>query len=479
MAHDLITNPILTGFHPDPSAIHVGDDFFVATSTFEWWPGVTIHRSTNLKDWVVAARPLDRVSQLDLRGVPASGGVWAPNLSWNNGEFWLVYTDVKNLYAPAKDLHNYLVTAPAIEGPWSEPVYLNSSGFDPALFHDDRHWLINLNWDYRVGHNSFGGIVAQEYDPQRRSLVGPVSTIYPAKGLREGSNVYKKGGWYYLMVAEGGTGTEHGATLARSRSVLGPYEDDPEPLFLTSRFAPSHPLQKAGHASLVQDGNRWWLFHLAGRPIPSHGRYTLGRETCIQEVRWVDGWLRLAKPGLLPALTVPVPPRAAPILRPGESPSSGDQVETFEGLVLDPRFLTLRVPLTEESLSLSERPGWLRLKGRESLASRFLQALIARRWQAFRFTATTVIEVSPEDFHHCAGLVALYDHENWYYLARTYDPDRGGGCLKVLAADNGTWTEEAWVWVPEGPLALRLDVDWNRLKFWWATVLPDLSLIHI
>lgn len=466
-----ITNPILPGFHPDPSALRVGDDFFVATSTFEWWPGVTIHRSTDLKTWALAARPLDRVSQLDLRGVPASGGIWAPNLTWHDGLFWLVYTDVKNLYAPAKDLHNWLVTAPSVEGPWSEPVYLNASGFDPAFFHDDgRHWLINLNWDYRTGRNRFGGIVAQEFDAVSRTLSGPINTIYPAKGLREGSNLYKKDGWYYLMVAEGGTGTEHAAALARSRSVLGPYEDDPSYLFLTSRFDPAHPLQKAGHASLVEDRQgRWWLFHLAGRPIASQGKYPLGRETCLQAVRWTkEGWLRLDHEGVLPSVTVPLPDLPPTVLRPHERPSAGDHFEDFDAPGLDPRFLSLRVPLDSDTLTLTERPGWLRLKGRESLASRFHQALVARRWQSFRFTSTTVIDAAPSDFHHSAGLVCLYDHENWFYLTRTFDEGQGGGCLKVLASDNGQWTEEAVLPVPEGPLALRVDVDWDRLKFWWA-----------
>jgi xylan 1,4-beta-xylosidase len=468
----MVRNPILPGFNPDPSAIRVGGDFFVATSTFEWFPGVAIYRSPNLADWALASRPLDRVSQLDLAGAPSSGGVWAPSLSHADGLFWLVYTDMKNLYAPAKDQHNYLVTSPSVYGPWSEPVYLNSSGFDPGLFHDDdgRRWLINLNWDFRPGRNSFGGIVIQEYDHALGALVGPIKTIYPAKGLREGSSLYKKDDWYYLLVAEGGTGTEHAAAMARSRSLLGPYEDDPEPLFMTSRFEARHPLQKAGHASIVEDEDgSWWLFHLAGRPIPSRGRYTLGRETCLQRLEWASGgWPRLSCGGLLPALELALPDRGELELRSGEVPSSGDQVEDFDTPFLDPRFLFLRVPLGAERLSLAERPGWLRLKGGESLASKFRQSLVARRWQSFRFSASTVIDAAPEDFQHLAGLVCLYDTENWYYLALTHDEDKGGRCLKVLAADNGDWTEEAWAAVPEGGLALRVEVEWDRLRFSWA-----------
>jgi xylan 1,4-beta-xylosidase len=259
--------------------------------------------------------------------------------------------------------------------------------------------------------------------------------------------------------------------MARSRSLFGPYEDDPEPLFLSSRYDPTHPLQKAGHASIVEDEDgTWWLFHLAGRPIPSQGKYTLGRETCLQRVAWDDeGWLRLAGPGrVLPSLSVSLPAKPELALRKGEVPVSGDQDEAFDSPALDPRFLSLRVPLGAEALSLEERPGWLRLKGAESLASKFRQSLVARRWQSFRFTASTVIDAAPEDFHHLAGLVCLYDTENWYYLALTHDEALGGACLKVLAADNGTWTEEASIAAPPAPLALRVEVDYDRLRFSWA-----------
>ena len=141
-----IQNPILRGFNPDPSIVRVGDDYFIATSTFEWYPGVQIHHSRDLANWRLVARPLNRATQLDMRGDPDSCGVWAPDLSYAGGRYHLVYTDVKRYgrttvnganNASLRDFHNYVVTAPAIDGAWSDPVYLNSSGFDPSLFHDD------------------------------------------------------------------------------------------------------------------------------------------------------------------------------------------------------------------------------------------------------------------------------------------------------------------------------------------------------
>ena len=167
-----VTNPILPGFHPDPSLCRAGDEFFLATSTFEWWPGVRIHRSRDLVNWEHAAYALTRREQIDMRGNAPSGGVWAPALSHADGRFWLIYSDVKGFNGAFKDVTNYLVTAERVEGPWSDPVELNRSGFDPSLFHDEdgRKWLLNQLWDPRPGRHPFAGILLQEYDPVARRL---------------------------------------------------------------------------------------------------------------------------------------------------------------------------------------------------------------------------------------------------------------------------------------------------------------------
>ena len=253
-----IQNPILRGFNPDPSILRVGDDYHIATSTFEWFPGMQIHHSRALVNWRVLAQPLSRVSQLDMRGNGDSGGIWAPCLSYSDGLFYLIYTDVKafSMIAGFKDTHNYLVTAEKIEGPWSEPAFLNSSGFDPSLFHDDdgKKWFLNMVWDHRMGKNQFGGILLQEYDPASRALVGPVKNIFHGTNLMvtEGSHLYKRYGWYYLLVAEGGTSYKHAVTLARSRKIDGPYEVHPQNPILTAWGKPELELQKTGHASWVE-----------------------------------------------------------------------------------------------------------------------------------------------------------------------------------------------------------------------------------
>ena len=474
----VIRNPILPGFNPDPSICRVGDDYFIATSTFEWYPGVQIHHSRDLANWRLVKRPLDRAAQLDMRGDPDSGGVWAPCLSYADGLFWLVYTDVKRLDGNFKDAHNYIVTAPAIEGPWSDPVYVNSSGFDPSLFHDDdgRKWFVNMVWDHRAPshqprrHFAFAGVALQQWDATTRRLVGEPKLIFEGSphGLTEGPHLYKRGGWYYLTTAEGGTGYDHAVTMARARTIDGPYELHPNRHLLTSKDAPDAPLQRAGHGQIVEtpDGQVYHT-HLCSRPLPGLRRSPLGRETAIQKCVWRDdGWLYLADGGQVPSLEVPAPfdtgfaPSAAPN-RYGFSP---------EGLPLD--FQWLRTPHPERIFSLAARPGWLRLIGRESLGSWFEQALVARRQQHFVYRAETELEFAPTTFQQAAGLVAYYNRCKFHALAVSWD-ERFGRSLSILSCagdPGGALNFPLGVPIPlgAGPVKLAVSVDRAKLQFAYA-----------
>lgn len=437
---EYITNPVLKGFNPDPSIIRVRDDYYIATSTFEWFPGVQIHHSKDLINWELVAHPLNRVAQLDMTGTPTSGGVWAPCLSYDNGVFYLIYTDVKVLSSNYRDMHNYMVTADDILADWSDPVYLNSTGFDPSLFHDDdgRKWLVNTVTDHRKGRNRFAGIALQGFSQTENRLTGPITNIYPTKPgeIVEGPHLYKRNGYYYLLVAEGGTGTGHAVVMSRSKSLTGPYERDPRGAILTSKYGATLELQKAGHADLVQTQNGdWYMAHLAARPIPSVGRCTLGRETCLQKVRWSpDGWLRMESGKVEPEVRVPSAGLAQCRFEPVP------ERDHFDGGTLSVHFQSLRVPLAEDSLSLIERPGYLRLKGGESLSSFHRQTLVARRQQSFRFTAETCVEFEPDDFNQMAGLICLYDTMNYYYLRVSRD-ETLGKTVNVISSKNGIYDE--------------------------------------
>lgn len=434
-----IQNPILKGFNPDPSILRVEDDYYIATSTFEWFPGVQIHHSRDLVHWELIGHPLDERRLLDMRGNPNSGGIWAPCLSYHEGVFYLIYTDVKSLAGAFKDTPNYLTTATDIRGPWSDPVYLNSSGFDPSLFHDDdgRKWLVNLIWDHRKNRNPFHGIVLQEYSETEGKLIGPKEVIFKGTGLgcTEGPHIYKRNGWYYLMTAEGGTGYEHAVTVARSRSLNGPYEVDPGNPILSSHGDLSLPLQKAGHGSLVETQNgEWYLVHLCSRPLPGLQQSPLGRETAIQKCEWTeDGWIRPVN-GQRPQLEVQAPDlHAAPVSIPVDC-------DHFDEPSLSAAYSTLREPADASWLSLTERPGYLRLYGRQSLNSHFSQSLIAKRIQHFSFEAETAVEFEPEHFQQMAGLICYYNSKNYYYLRISRD-EQLGKTLNVLVGDNGAYDE--------------------------------------
>lgn len=437
----MIQNPVLTGFNPDPSILRVGEDYYIATSTFEWFPGVQIHHSKDLVNWRLLSRPLSRQSQLDMLGNPDSGGIWAPCLSYRDGLFHLIYTDVKTWSTSHrfKDTHNYLVTAEAIDGPWSEPIYLNSSGFDPSLFHDDdgRKWFVNMLWDHRKGRNPFAGILLQEYDPARRKLVGPIRIIFEGTQLQvtEAPHLYKKDGWYYLVTAEGGTSYDHAVTVARSRRLEGPYEVHPANPLLTSKGHPETPLQKAGHGSFVEtQTGEWYVAHLCGRPLTPLGACNLGRETALQKLEWRDGWPYLAGGGKAPQVAVAAPELAEHPFEPEPD------CDTFEGPSLSLPWQTLRAPHDDSWLSLSERPGHLRLYGRESLISRHRQSLVARRLKAHYAEAETRLEFAPESFQQMAGLAAYYQTDNWVYLRLSHD-ETSGPCLNILSYDNGRYDE--------------------------------------
>ena len=467
-----ITNPILPGFNPDPSILRVGEDYYIATSTFEWFPGVQIHHSKDLANWDLVTRPLNRKAQLDMRGDPDSCGVWAPCLSHDGEKFWLVYTDVKRKDGSFKDAHNYIVTAEKIEGPWSDPIYINSSGFDPSLFHDDdgRKYFVNMMWDHRTRPLKFAGIALQEFDPKAGKLVGPRTNIYQGTDLKlvEGPHLYKRKGWYYLLTAEGGTAYQHACTFARSRTIDGQYETHPDKYILTSKDAPFAALQRGGHGDLVEthDG-KTYLVHLAGRPITQERRCVLGRETAIQECYWGDDDWLYVKNGPVPSLHVEVP---------GHRDDNSYWTEkryTFDrnDQPLHKDFQWLRTPEPERIFELKD--GKLRLYGRESIGSWFEQALVARRQTHFSYDAETVVDFSPTDERQFAGLTAYYSRYNFFYLTVTAHSD--GKRELLLMSSEISWPDgnlkfpAAPVQIPnEGKVKLALTIRGRALQFFYA-----------
>ena len=493
LAMRTISNPILKGFNPDPSIIRVEDDYYIATSTFEWFPGVQIHHSKDLVNWTLLTHPLTTTSQLDMKGVPDSCGVWAPCLTYTDGVFYLVYTNVKNFNGNWKDTPNFVVTATNICGPWSEPTQINSSGFDPSLFHDDdgKSYFVNMLVDHR---NSlfFGGIVLQEYDRLTHKLVGKVHHIFSGSehGLTEGPHLYKKNGYYYLLTAEGGTSYDHCVSLARSTSLLGPYEIHPNNPVLTSKNSPSNYLQKTGHADLVETQHgEWYMVFLTGRPLTEQGRCITGRETAIEKVTWhKDDWLSLDQnereqnsEAIKGEKNIARRFVKAPNLPEHKFAPTNSQIN-FDSDDIDINLQSLRIPITKDWANQTDRQGFLRLYGRESLSSCFEQSLLARRVQAHHTVTSTCLEFSPENFQQMAGLVCYYNTTHYYYLHISGDDIgvySGKKFIHILRCDDNKTTH-----VLKAPIdvsvfdKIYLKADFNRasLQFFYATTIKERAL---
>ena len=430
----MIQNPILKGFCPDPSIIRAGQDYYIATSTFEWWPGVRLFHSRDLQQWEQIPSPLRRESQLNLMGDPPSGGVWAPCLSYDGKRFFLIYTDVKTKKGRFYNTHNYLVYTDDIYGDWSEPVYLNSIGFDPSLFHDTdgKKYLINMV-------NGFKSILVQELDSEYH-LTGQRRKVYAGSGIgcTEGPHMYHIGDWYYLIVAEGGTGYNHCVTMARAKTVWGPFETAPGNPVLTSDREDMSSLQKCGHADIVETQEReWYMVHLCSRPLNGEKWCTLGRETSIQKMVWDrEGWLRLQKGGQFAGRETEAPAGMEQICPEEEAGFHDD----FDEPELHVRYTSPRTDYNTFA-DCTAKKGCVRLTGRESLNSLHKVSLLAVRQQNISCTAETQMLFVPEYPEQLAGLAYMYDALNFYILGKTVTEERQA-VLTLIKSDGGVITDE-------------------------------------
>lgn len=276
-------NPVITGFYPDPSICRVGTDYYLVNSTFEFFPGVVISHSTDLVHWEQIGHCLTRNSQLKLyEGRMNNTGIFAPTIRYREGIFYMVVTNVAD---GGEGCGNFYVWTKDPAGEWSDPIFLNTPGIDPSLFFDD---------DGKVYYTGTGDpeIYARELDLKTGKLIGNTMKLWAGTGgaYPEGPHLYKKDGWYYLMISEGGTERCHMLTMARSRKLEGPYEVCPDNPVMTNRSL-RYPIESAGHGDLVQDpdGN-WWAVCLGTRPFGYPPRHNLGRETMLVPVDWSGDW---------------------------------------------------------------------------------------------------------------------------------------------------------------------------------------------
>ena len=484
-----LKNPILPGFHADPCICRKGDDYYIAVSSFEWFPGIPIYHSRDMKHWELYAHALTDAKRCDLSRLPSAKGIWAPCLTYCEREdlFYVVYGVMNSMNARYFDIDNYLITARDLRGPWSEPVYLHSAGFDASLLHDDdgRKWLVSLDWETRTDYEKPGAICIAEYDPATKRVKGYPQRIWRGgtdRGCLEAPHLTKRGGYYYLMCAEGGTGYYHCVTMARSRSPLGPYEGDPANPILTAvpenkneradvdhlkprYYNPASYLQKCGHGSYIETTlGETYLVHLCARPFTPELRCTLGRETAIQKMKWTeDGWLRLAGGGNM-AQTFVEGSRL-----PDWEPKTIPELDDFDGGALGLQYCAPRIdPMS--FCDLKARPGWLRMRGQEAGTSLNRVSLLARKLTSVHAEIVTKMDFDPEVHQHSAGLILYYDNMNFAYLRKYWSDRLGGPAISVIRLNNGERTDhntEART-PADGILWLRLLIEGRRSQFFWS-----------
>jgi alpha-N-arabinofuranosidase len=455
-------NPIKSGFYPDPSICRVGEDYYLVTSTFAYFPGVPIFHSKDLVHWRQIGHVLTRASQLPLEGAGTSQGIFAPTLRFNAGVFYMITTNVTKG-------GNFFVTATNPSGPWSDPVLLpDAPGIDPTIFFDDdgSAWYLGTrpapegpkysgNWE----------VWLQALDLKNGKLTGePVGlwrgalrdAIWP-----EGPHLYKRGNYYYLMIAEGGTGPNHAVCMARSERLTGPYVGNPNNPILTHRhLGAAYPVAYVGHADIVETASgETWMVALATRPYGG-GFRNLGRETFLLPATWEDDWLvPVPGSGIVPMEC------AAPNL-PWTPWPQASKCDHFDAAALRDAWCYLRNPRLE-NYSLSARPGWLTLRlAKESLFEQASPSAVFRRQEHMDFLATTRMEFKPRKEGECAGLVIRQNEKFQYVFALTlYEGQRS---LHLVKIEDGARTVIARAVCPDAPVNLALEARGQDLFFRWS-----------
>lgn len=513
-----VENPVRRGFYPDPSVCRANGRYYCVHSTFGYAPGIPVFESRDLVRWEQIGHALLREEQLRLDGAPVSGGIYAPTIRWHKGLFYIVVTNVtwdRNFYITAKD--------PA--GPWSKPCALEGAeGIDPSLYFEGDHcYYIGQRQKKNGAYFGDCEIWLQELDLNEGKLAGAEYILWDGAMKRtwwpEGPHIYRKDGYYYLLIAEGGTEYHHSISVARSQALWGPYESCPSnPIFTHRHLGRKYPVQSVGHGDLIEgpDG-RWYIYMLGTRT--QEGCAELGRETFVAEVSWEEGW-PVINPGegrlrrwqkicgasaakestdgpVREMLTEEIRTekeqtvgRSAGSTLPEGASGAGRQPAEYEiawTFPLDLRLVTLRKFLPDwPEGSWRIQDGCLRLKcGREPLHGNGVPAYVGIRMEEREFALETELDVRGLNAGEEAGLVLFYDEKNYVKLSVSpQNKEDGTFCGGVEIRREGESR------IAAGPLPLPVENE-ETLVLWlkgenqrlaagilgaWARLLSDLDI---
>lgn len=410
-------NPVIPGYHPDPSVCRVGNDFYLVNSSFQYFPGVPVYHSTDMVNWELIGNALDRQSQLPLKGASSWLGIYAPTIRYHDGTYYMITTNVGNG-------GNFMVTAKDPRGPWSEPLWLEQQGIDPSLWFENGKCYMVSNPD--------NTITLCQIDPKTGKQLTPSKALWQGTGGRypEGPHIYKKDGWYYLLISEGGTELAHRLTIARSRRIEGPYEANPANPLLThcSMAGQGSQIQGTGHGDFVQgpDG-RWWIVFLAYRNFGGSYHH-LGRETFLAPVEWKPGQWPVVNGGQPVDTLMQVRLSAAtPLAQTTQQPRHIRT--TFESGKLGPEWVYIQNP---DSSKYRYVDGKLRLiASANNLSKNDVPTFVGRRQESAVFTAETKVEFFESMTKDEAGISLYQIHDGHVDFCIAQGKENPTVCLNV------------------------------------------------
>ena len=439
-------NPIIRGFHPDPSVCRIGKDYYLVVSSFEYFPGIPVYHSTDLVNWTQIGNCVQRTDGFSFDGMKDSGGIWAPTIRFHDGYFYVTAT--------FDGCGNFIVKTTDPAGEWSDPVWVKGvGGIDPSLFFEDGHVYYCTNDSLDAGNM----ISMQEIDISTGAIIGERRALWRGTGggYLEAPHIYHIGDWYYLLTAEGGTFFTHMATIARSRSIWGPYESCPDNPILTNMFDTTRQVQCSGHADMFEDADgNWWAVHLGTR-LARRTMTHLGRETFLTPVAWNNGW--------------PMCGHARKTVIAEEAPGCGIQepvkpfVADFSKKHWEPDWIFLRSP----DMSRYQRGnGKLILTPSQDTMNAKSPTFAAVRQMDFECVTETSFDFDCKNVGDEAGLAVRLDSS--FHITCVCGYDSNGRCLKLELQAEDICHQVAKLYITGGRVTLRVEADKEKYSFYYS-----------